>query len=214
MLTEVWAIDEELDYLRSGGEDAVGALFSKYSEKLERMVGFRMDRRLYGRVDTSDVLQDAYMEISRRVEEYLSAPRIPFFVWARQITWQVLLTAHRHHLGAQKRSAEQEQRLGLRFQQNTTSMSIAAHLVSQLTSPSAAAVRNETYSQVHAALEQMDESDREVLALRHFEHLGNNDVAQVLGISVTAASNRYVRALKRLKEIATEYPNIADHQRQ
>jgi RNA polymerase sigma-70 factor (ECF subfamily) len=172
------------------------------------MVDFRLDRRLYGRVDSSDVLQEAYMEISRRVGEFLSNPTVSFFVWARQITWQTLLMTHRKHLGVQKRNVRQEVRLHHGPNIHATSVSLAAHLIAQMTSPSQAAIREERYNQLHEALNSMDEIDREVLALRHFEHLSNNEVAQVLGIQKTAASNRYVRALKRLKEILESFPDL------
>jgi RNA polymerase sigma-70 factor (ECF subfamily) len=199
---------EEIRYLASGGQEAVAELFTKYRPQLERMVTFRLDRRLYGRVDPADVLQEAYLEIARRMETYLEAPPAAFFLWARQITWQTLLMAHRAHLGAQKRDAGREVALGHAGVVDATSMSLAAQLVAHLTSPSQAAIRDERYAQLRAALDTMDEVDREVLALRHFEHLGNNEVAAVLNISVKAASNRYVRALKRLKEILSALPEV------
>lgn len=201
---------EELDQLNSGGEQAVAELFSKYRDRLERMVSFRLDRRLYGRIDADDVLQEAYLEIARRIGDYLKDPYASFFVWARQITWQTLLMAHRRHLGVQKRDAGLEVALHRRGAGDATSMSLAAHLVAHLTSPSQAVIREERYAQLREALQKMDEIDREVLALRHFEHLGNNEVAEVLGIQPKAASNRYIRALKRLQEVVTAMPEILD----
>lgn len=201
---------EELDRLKGGGEQAVAELFSKYRDRLERMVSFRLDRRLYGRLDADDVLQEAYLEIARRIGDYLKDPYASFFVWARQITWQTLLMAHRRHLGVQKRDAGLEVALHRRGAGDATSMSLAAHLVAHLTSPSQAVMREERYAQLRQALQKMDEIDREVLALRHFEHLGNNEVAEVLGIQPKAASNRYIRALKRLQEIVTAMPEILD----
>ncbi len=200
---------EELQLLSEGGEQAVADLFSKYRDPLLRMVDFRLDRRLYGRVDSVDVLQEAYLEVARRISDYLDQPAVPFFIWARQITWQTLLMTHRRHLGAQRRNAEQEVSLNQGGQVNATSISLAAHLVAHLTSPSQAAIREERLAQLRQALDSMDEIDREVLALRHFEHLSNNEVAHVLGLQKTAASNRYVRALKRLKEILELMPDLA-----
>ncbi len=191
----------EIELLTKGGEQAVAELFSKYREPLLRMVDFRLDRRLYGRVDSTDVLQESYLEVARRIAEYLKEPAVSFFVWARQITWQNLLMTHRRHLGAQKRNAAQEIPLHGRANLNATSLSLAAQLVAHMTSPSQAAMREERLVQLRAALESMDEIDREVLALRHFEHLSNNEVAEILSLQKTAASNRYIRALKRLKEI-------------
>ena len=200
---------KELSQLREQGEEGLADLYLHYRPQFERMVKFRMDRRLYGRVDVGDILQEAYLEISRRIGSYLEDPPAPFFVWARQIAWQTLLMAHRHHLGAQKRNAEREIALAGPGD-GSTSRSMAAQLVAHLTSPSQILLRKERHGQLWQALETMDEIDREVLALRHFEHLGNNEVASVLAISVKAASNRYVRALVRLKAIMEQMPDVAD----
>ncbi len=138
---------------------------------------------------------------SRRLSDYLRDPAVPVFVWLRTMTQQVLADAHRRHLGAQKRDARQDVPLNRRSGQESTSASIAARLVGSLTSPSQAAVRQDMREHLHRALDQMDALDREVLALRHFEDLTNGEVAAVLGLQKAAASNRYVRALKRLKQI-------------
>ena len=196
--------NDEIALLRSGGERAVADLFSKYRLQLERMVDFRLDRRLYGRVDSGDILQEAYLEIARRIGDYLKQPRVSFFVWARQITWQTLLSTHRLNLGVQKRDAAQEVALNWSPRDNGTSLSLASKLAGNMTSPSQAAIRDERAAKLRKALDAMDEMDREVLALRHFEHLTNKEVAEVLGIQKTAASNRYVRALERLREILDE----------
>lgn len=188
----------ELAQLQRDGQQALARLFSGYRERLERMVRFRMDPRLSGRIDPDDILQEAYLEIDRRVQDYVDQPTVPLFVWMRQITWQILIDTHRRHLVAKARNITQEASrtpgAGL------TSASLAAQLVGQLTSPSQAAIRNERLQRVREALDAMEEIDREVLALRHFEQLTNNEVADVLGLQKAAASNRYVRALSRLKQ--------------
>ena len=196
--------DLEIEQLRIGGSQAVADLYSKYRLQLERMIDFRMDRRLYGRVDAADILQDSYMEIARRVDAFLKNPTVSFFVWARQITWQTLLTAHRSHLGAQKRDARQEVRLHGGGYSQGTSVSLASRLVGDATSPSQGVIRDERADKLRTALDSMDSIDREVLALRHFEQLSNKEVSEILDLSKTAASNRYVRALERLKEIMDE----------
>ncbi len=188
----------ELDQLQQGGPEAVARLFSQYRERLERMVRFRMDPRLSGRVDPDDILQEAYMEIDRRVQDYIGQPTVPLFVWMRQITWQTLIDTHRRHVVAKARNVNQE--ASRMPGAGATSVSMAAQLVGHLTSPSQAAIREERLQRVKQALDAMDETDREVLALRHFEQLTNNEVADVLGLQKAAASNRYVRALSRLKQ--------------
>ena len=202
---------EEIELLRSGGSDQFAEVFSRYEDRLQRMIRFRLDRRLYGRVDSADVLQEVWLDASKRVTEYIGNPVVPFFIWLRQIAWQTIIDLHRRHLGAQKRSVANEVALGVGMGggQEDTSLSIAARLAGNLTSPSQAAIRDERMIQLRQALAEMDEIDREVLALRHFEELGNNEVAEILGIQKTAASNRYIRALKRLKEVLEQFPDLS-----
>lgn len=196
--------ETEIERLRNGGVEATAELFSQYRNQLLRMVEFRLDRRLYGRIDAGDILQEAYIEVARRIESFLEDPQVSFFVWARQITWQTLLMAHRAHLGVQKRDARQEVALGAAGWTQGTAVSLASRLAGDVTSPSQGAIRDERAEQLRTALDSMDEMDREVLALRHFEQLSNKEVAEVLNIQKTTASNRYMRALKRLKEIMDE----------
>ena len=199
---------EELNLLKSGDADKVAEVFSTYEEKLHRMVRFRLDRRLYGRVDIADVMQDVWMESLRRISDYTDNPAVPFFIWLRQIAWQIIIDLHRRHLGAQKRNVSQE--VSLARSGGGSSISMAAQLVGNLTSPSQAAIREERLVKLREALESMDEIDREVLALRHFEELSNNEVAEILELQKTAASNRYVRALKRLKAILEGVPGMTE----
>ena len=201
-------MSDELTRLRQDGEAGLAEVFSEHRDRLERMVRFRLDQRLRGRIDADDILQDAYIRISRRIQDYLDAPAVSFYVWARQITWQTLIDCHRVQMGL-KRDPNQEVRLG-RPCNNATTFSIALALMGNFTSPSAAAIRQEEVDSLHAALDGMDEIDREVLALRHFEHLENAEVAEVLDLSPTAASNRYVRALSRLGKTLSSLSGFKD----
>jgi RNA polymerase sigma-70 factor, ECF subfamily len=185
-----------LERLRGNDGEALGDLFMLYRERLWRMLYVRLDRRMASRVAPDDVLQETFLDLARRIGEYLADPAVPFYVWLRFLAVQRMQVVHRTHLAAHMRSVTQEAALPL-----ASSESMAGQLVSQMTSPSQAAIRQELQARLRAALDDMDPLDREVLALRHFEELGNNEVAQVLGISKEAASKRHVRALKRLKEI-------------
>lgn len=185
-----------LDRLRAGDEQALGDLFTLHRERLWRMLFVRLDRRLARRVSPDDVLQETFLDVARRVGEYLADPAVPFYVWLRFLTVQRMQLLQRTHLGARMRDVSREVALP-----PASPESMAGQLVSQMTSPSQAAIRHELQARLRAALEEMDPLDREVLALRHFEELGNAEAAQVLGISPEAASKRHVRALKRLKEI-------------
>jgi len=195
---------EALDALRAGDAETLARLFERYRPRLARMVALRMDRRVQGRIDASDVLQDSFIETVERLPEYLANPEVPPFVWMRFITAQKLLQAHRKHLGAKNREAGREVSLYRQAFPEATSAAIAAQLVGQRTSPSQAAIRAELKLKVQDALNAMDSIDREVLVLRHFERLSRAETARVLGIDVTAASKRYHRALKRLGKVFRE----------
>ena len=190
----------------AGDSQALAELFNRYRDRLRRMVHLRLDRRLQGRLDPSDVLQDAFLDYSRRFSEYTANPTLPFYLWLRMLTGQRLIDLHRHHLGAKMRDAGQEVSLYRGALPQASSVSLAAQLLGRITSASLAAIRAETQLRVQEALNSMDPLDREVLTLRHFEMLSNEETAQVLGIKKTAASNRYIRALKRLKELLAGLP--------
>ena len=193
-----------------GAEHALVALFEQSRARLRRMVRLRLDRRLQGRVDPSDVLQDAHIEVAKRASEYLADPSMPAFLWLRWITGEQLLTTHRKHFGAQMRDANLEVSLHRGSMPQATSISLAELLLGRLTSPTRAARRAEMQVRLQDVLNTMDPIDREVLTLRHFEELSNGETAQVLGLTKSAASNRYMRALLRLKETLSGMPGFLD----
>jgi RNA polymerase sigma-70 factor (ECF subfamily) len=170
------------------------------------MVALRLDRRLQGRIDPSDVVQEAYLEASVRLLEYVRNPSMPFFLWLRFLTGQKLVTLHRHHLGVQMRAVGQEVALPLEKAPEASTVALAAGLLGNDTRPSEAAIRAERKTRVQEALNRMDPLDREVLALRHFEQLSRAEIAQVLAISEAAAGKRYIRALERLKLVLGRAP--------
>lgn len=210
MVSESSEVNQLLDLLDQGDEEALGKLFFLYREKLRRMVDFRLDRRLQGRVDVSDVLQEVYIDASQRLEHYRSSPPDSFLLWLRQLTDQRLVDVHRRHFGAQKRDVRRESSKNPRGVSPTTSANLLAHLAGPASSPSQQAIRGERAAAVEEALAAMEPMDREVLALRHFEELTNKEVAEILGIQKTAASNRYIRALARLQKILAAVPGVLD----
>ena len=185
----------------AGDAAAMGELFVRHRQRLRAMLQVRLDRRLQGRVDPSDVLQETFAEAYQRLAEYARQPSMPFFLWLRFLTVQQLLQHHRRHLGTQKRRADQELAALGPAGSDASAMTLAEQVVGTMTSPSRAAARHEMADRLAAALTAMDAIDREVLLLRHFEELSNNEAAQVLGISKAACSKRYVRALGRLEQI-------------
>src|SRR5262245_40557421 len=196
-----------LQRLGGGDPEALAGLFALHRDRLRRMVAWRIDPRLNGRLDPSDVLQEVYLDAARRLPGYLEKPTLPAGLWLRLLTGRRLLELHRQHLGARMRSVGQEVALSQEWAW-ASAPSLAAQLVGHLTPPSQAAARAETAARLSRALEEMDPIDREVLILRHFDELGNNEVAALLGLQKAAASNRYVRALRRLKEILTATPGL------
>jgi RNA polymerase sigma-70 factor, ECF subfamily len=189
-----------------GDQAAWGALLVRSRGRLRRMVALRLDRRLQGRVDPSDIIQEAYIDASARLAEYARQPDMPFFLWLRFLTGQRLLRVHRQHLGAEMRDVAREVSLYRGALPAATSAALAAQLLGRDTRPSEAAVRAERSIRLQEALNSMDPLDREVLALRHFEQLSNGEAAGVLGLQESAAAKRYVRALKRLRLILDARP--------
>ncbi len=182
----------------AGDQQALADVFEVYRQRLKQTVRLRMDSRMVGRIDASDVLQDAFLDAARRLPEYVADPNISMFLWLRSLTTQRLIDLHRHHLGAKMRSVALEVSLHTSDGQYASAESLAKFLVDSSRTPSAKLVHSETQRRVQDALNAMDPIDREVLAMRHFESLTNGEVAEVLQITKAAASNRYVRALQRL----------------
>jgi RNA polymerase sigma-70 factor (ECF subfamily) len=208
MTSDSGSSDEVLRRAGVGDPNALAELFARHRDRLRRMVRLRLDRRLQGRVDPSDVLQEAQIDVLRRADGYAADPRLPPFLWLRLITGQRLLALHRRHLGARMRSAGQEISLHHGPMPQVTSVSLAEMLLGRITSPTQAAHRAEVRVLLQEALNGMEPLDREVLTLRHFEELTNAEVAQVLGLSKTAASKRYIRALERLREVLAGIPGL------
>jgi RNA polymerase sigma-70 factor, ECF subfamily len=200
-------VPELRDRFERDGQNALGAEFSRHRDRLRRMVEFRLDARLRGRVSASDVLQEAYIDALKRLPHFQADPDVPFFIWLRTVTIQRLIDVHRQHLGAKARNAAKEVRLG-RGDVIEASSEKMAEILGELTSPSQAAQRVEIMESLREAVERLDPTDREVLALRHFEELTNQEVAAILGIQPAAASKRYVRAIERLKDAMDQSPGF------
>ena len=193
-----------------GDERTVQELFARHRDRLKRMIHLRLSRRVQGRVDDSDVLQETFLEVARRLPEYTADPKLPFYLWLRHMAGLKLAEIHRRHLGTQLRDADREVTLHRGGLPEADSVSLAAHLLGQLTTPSQAAIKAETRLMVQEALNSMDPLDREVLALKHFEQLSTSEMAAVLGMSKAGAGSRYLRAIKRLKAILSQIPGCAD----
>jgi RNA polymerase sigma-70 factor (ECF subfamily) len=203
--------DETAALLRraaDGEEGALRELVSRHRDRLKRMVHLRLSRRPAGRVDDSDVLQEAFVEVARTLPGYAREPKVPLYLWLRHLTVLKLAEIHRRHLGTQLRDADREVTLHRGGLPPADSVSLAAQLLGTLTTPSQAAIKAETRLLVQEALNAMDPVDREVLALKHFEQLSTAEIAAVLGMSKAGAGSRYLRAIKRLREILAKTPGF------
>jgi RNA polymerase sigma-70 factor, ECF subfamily len=205
---ELGEVAEFLRRAAAGDEEALRELFARYHDRLKRMVHLRLSRRLAGRVDDSDVLQEAFVEVARKLPEYVQEPKLPPFLWMRHLTALKLTEVHRRHLGTQLRDADREVTLHRGGLPLADSVSLAAQLLGTLTTPSQAAIKAETRMLVQEALNGMDPIDREVLALKHFEQLSTTEIAEVLGLSKAGAGSRYLRAIKRLRAILEQIPGF------
>ena len=184
-----------------GDQQAWARLLARHRDRLSRMVAVRMDRRLQGRIDPSDVIQEACVVAAKQISAYAAKPTMPFYLWLRWITGQRLIDQHRRHLGAKARGADREISHFRGEFPDATSAVLAAQFLGKLSSPSQNAIRVEQTIHLHDALISLDPLDREILALRHFEQLSNGEAAQVLGLDKSAASKRYARALMRLRDV-------------
>ncbi len=193
-------MSSELEHeLRAGNTQRFGELFLIHQPRLWQTIHFRLNDRIRGRVDTDDVVQEVYLAAEKRLSHYLDGDFPSLFLWLRLITAQVLSDIHRQHLGTESRSVSRES--GPTSTAGHTSICLSQRFVAHLTSPSQAVARDELIVQVRESLDAMTDLDREIVALRHFEELTNQEVAQELGITPKAASIRYMRALERLRTI-------------
>src|SRR5262249_28054363 len=96
-------VSKLLAHTAAGDEAALNDLFTRYRKRLKQMVRLRLNRRLQGRIDDSDIIQEAFFEAAKRLPEYLAKKPLPFFLWLRHITGEKLVDAHRRHLGAKMR---------------------------------------------------------------------------------------------------------------
>ena len=196
-----------LERLRAGNRQALAELFQRHRDRLRRMVELRMDARLQGRIDASDVLQDGFLDLDKRVESYLNDPRLPVFLWLRLVVSDRLAMVHRDHLSTPMWDAGRQVSLYRDPLPRASSAALASMLLGRMIAPSNALTRAEQILQIQEAVNSLGPLDREVVALRHFEQLSRAETAVVLGVTEEAAAKRYIRALKKLKTILAAMPD-------
>ena len=182
-----------------GDESAVHQLLARHRDRLRQMVAVRMEPCLAARVDASDVVQETLIEASQKLADYVRQRPLPFYPWLRQLAWEQLMTLHRRHVQAERRSVARECRLDMALSDESV-MDLAERFSAHGSSPSGRFARGQLRARVRAALEQLSARDREVLVMRHLEQLSTSEIAAVLGISEAAVRGRNLRALNRLNE--------------
>jgi RNA polymerase sigma-70 factor (ECF subfamily) len=192
-----------LDQARAGEKSAVEQLLDQHRQPVRRMIDLRLDPALARRVDASDIVQDVLLEASRRLADYLKNPVMPFHLWLRHIAKDHVIDAHRKHRLAQRRSLDREQSLRPALADDS-SLDLAAQLFDQELTPASAAIRHELQRRLESAVAAMDDDDREMILMRHFEQLSNQEVATILDLTEAAASMRYLRAIRRLRALLAE----------
>jgi RNA polymerase sigma-70 factor (ECF subfamily) len=206
----MWPSEEQTEELlasaRAGDPDAVGRLLQRHRQSIRRMIDLRMDRKIQRRLDASDIVQDVLIEANRRLADYLQNPVMPFHLWLRQMAKDRIIDAHRRHRRAARRSVDREQALAAPGRLDQSTFDLAAELSDGELTPAAAATWRELQRRFQAAVETLDDGDREVVLMRHFEGLTNTETAQALGLSPPAAGMRYLRAMRRLRSLLDENP--------
>lgn len=193
-----------------GDSQAVNELLERHRDALRRMVRLRLDKAMARRIDASDIVQDVLIEAHDRLRDYLKDPRLPFHLWLRHLAKDRVIDMHRRHRGAQRRSLDREQPLQAAADGDASVLSLAGQLADRELTPAAANIRRELEHRFLTALDALDDEDREMILMRHYEQLGNSEVAQVLGISPAAAGMRHLRALRRLRAILGDHPSLTE----
>jgi RNA polymerase sigma-70 factor (ECF subfamily) len=193
-----------LDDVRAGDAEAVDRLLARHRAAVRKMVRLRMDPVLARRVDASDIAQDVLVEAHRRLKRYLKNPQMPFHLWLRQMAKDRLIDAHRRHRVAARRSIDREQPLNVRLPRDDSTRSIAMAICDSQLTPAAAATWRELKRRFEEACRALEPQDQEIVVMRHFEQLTNSEVATALDLSPQAASMRYLRAMRRLRELLAD----------
>lgn len=186
---------------KSGDKSAINQLMDRHRKSIDRLVRMRLDRKIQNRISASDVVQDVLVEAYRRLPRYLESPAMPFRLWVRQIARDRIIDAHRRHRVSAKRSVDREQRMVVPRGYDQSSIRLASLLGDSRLTPAEAAIQKEMARKVEAAISLLDEKDSEIIVMRHYEHLTNQDISRLLDLSEPAASMRYLRAIRRLKDM-------------
>ncbi len=193
-----------LDRATQGDEKAREVLLQLYRDELRRMVAARLDPRIAGRVDASDVVQETLVDAAGRLDKYLLERPLPYFAWLRQLASERIIDTHRRHVSAQRRSILRE-RDGLGIP-DRSAVELVRRVFADDTSPSDRLARKERNEQIMEAIASLKAKDREILVMRHLEQLSTASIALALGISEGAVKSRLLRSVLRLRGLLEPDP--------
>ncbi|QDU98193.1 sigma-70 family RNA polymerase sigma factor [Lignipirellula cremea] len=201
----MWPESDQTEQLlgaaREGDASAVNVLMERHRNALRRMVQMRLDQKIQQRVDVSDVVQEVLVEANRRLQDYLANPVMSFRLWLRQIAKDRIIDAHRRHRVSAKRSVDREHPMAAHVGNDRSTIDLAAQIYDPELTPAAAAAQQEMSRRVEAAITQLNDQDCEIILMRHYEQLSNQEIAAALELTEPAASMRYLRAVRRLRTL-------------
>ena len=193
-----------LDRVRRGDTAAVNGLLERHRAAIRRMIDQRLDRVVRKRVDASDIVQDVLVEANRRLGTYLTNPTMPFQLWLRHMARDRVIDAHRRHRVAGSRSLDKEVSLDAPVDSDQSQTNLSQKIADTELTPAAVATWHELERRFAEAVENLEETDRQIVLLRHFEHMSTADVAKALGLTKPAAGMRYMRAMRRLRVLLND----------
>ncbi len=191
--------EQLLERVSSGDEDACEQLFRRHRRYLRQAVAMRLDPRISSRVDASDIIQEAQIVATKRLQDYLRCKPVSFRVWLHQIAHDRLLMAHRKHVQAKRRTIDREIPLP-----EQSSIRLARRLTSNVPTPSQQMARDEQVRCIRRALGRLSDDNRNIILMRTFEQMTFDEIGYVLHIEPATARKRYGRALIQLGTITRD----------
>lgn len=182
----------------NGDNSAVNELMTIHSDWLSGFIARRLCQKIRRRVGVEDILQDVLIEASRRLDQYLTNPTLPFRAWIYQIACDRVIDAYRRHRVSAKRSVDHE---SYRISDGECEFCPTTTLIDTQPTPADSILNKEVVCGVREAITKLNSQDSQIIVMRHYENLSNQEVGRVLGLSEPAASMRYMRAIRRLKVI-------------
>jgi RNA polymerase sigma-70 factor (ECF subfamily) len=185
-----------LEQIQDGNAEAFDELLGRHRATLRRFIDVRLDARLRGRVDPSDIVQETQLDAFHRMPDFLERRPMPFHLWLRKTAYERLLKARRHHLDTARRAVSREVPLP-----DHSSLLLAQQLLAADSSPSQQVARGEVVQRVRQAVALLNEIDREILLMRNYEELSYQEIGVLLDLDPPTARKRYGRALLRLRKL-------------